>query len=258
METLLADVRHSLRVLIKSPGFTIVAVLALALGIGANTAIFSVINRVLLAPLPFPESEKIMQLARKFPNGNGQSVSIPKFMAWRKSQSFQAMAAYDFGSVSLNLGAGDRPNPVNGMHVTSGFFKVFGVEPILGRTFSPEEDLPNAGRFAVLTFNLWKNRLGSDRDIVGKTVILSSEPYVVVGVLPEGYEPDPPTDLYLPEQFDPNSTNQGHIYYVAGRLRGAGAGRDGGRRRPVPRGPLRHYGQDGERESNPATGRHWR
>jgi putative ABC transport system permease protein len=219
METLLADVRHSLRVLIKSPGFTIVAVLALALGIGANTAIFSVINRVLLAPLPFPESERIMQLARKFPNGNGQSVSIPKFMAWRKSRSFQAMAAYDFGSVSLNLGTGDRPNPVNGMHVTAGFFKVFGVESILGRTFSPEEDLPNAGRFAVLTFNLWKNRLGSDRDIVGKTVILSSEPYVVVGVLPEGYEPDPPTDLYLPEQFDPNSTNQGHIYYVAGRLR---------------------------------------
>src|SRR6185369_6274716 len=219
METLLADVRHSFRVLIKSPGFTIVAVLALALGIGANTAIFSVINRVLLAPLPFPESERIMQLARKFPNGNGQSVSIPKFMAWRKSRSFQAMAAYDFGSVSLNLGTGDRPNPVNGMHVTAGFFKVFGVESILGRTFSPEEDLPNAGRFAVLTFNLWKNRLGSDRDIVGKTVILSSEPYVVVGVLPEGYEPDPPTDLYLPEQFDPNSTNQGHIYYVAGRLR---------------------------------------
>lgn len=219
METLLADVRHSLRVLIKSPGFTIVAVLALALGIGANTAIFSVINRVLLAPLPFPESERIMQLARKFPNGNGQSVSIPKFMAWRKSQSFQAMAAYDSGGVSLNLGTGDRPNPVNGMHVTSEFFKVFGVAPILGRTFTPEEDLPNAGRFVVLTFDLWKNRLAGDRDIVGRTITLGSEPYVVLGVLPEGYQPDPPTDVYFPEQFDPNSTNQGHIYYVAGRLR---------------------------------------
>lgn len=219
METLLADVRHSLRVLIKSPGFTIVAVLALALGIGANTAIFSVINRVLLAPLPFPESERIMQLERKFPNGNGQSVSIPKFMAWRKSQSFQAMAAYDSGGVSLNLGTGDRPNPVNGMHVTSDFFKVFGVAPILGRTFTPEEDLPNAGRFVVLTFGLWKNRLAGNRDIVGRTITLGSEPYVVLGVLPEGYQPDPPTDVYFPEQFDPNSTNQGHIYYVAGRLR---------------------------------------
>ena len=163
METLLADVRHSFRVLIKSPGFTIVAVLALALGIGANTAIFSVIDRVLLAPLPFPDSERIMRIQRKFPNGNGSSVSIPKFMAWRKGQAFQSMAAYDFGSVSLNLGTSDRPNPVNGMHATADFFSVFGVTPLLGRTFSPEEDLPNAGKFAVLTFNTWKNRLGGNR-----------------------------------------------------------------------------------------------
>jgi predicted permease len=219
MDDLLADIRHSIRVLIKSPGFTIVAVLALALGIGANTAIFSVIDRVLLSPLPFPQSERMMRVARKFPNGNGTSVSIPKFEAWQKSQSFQAMAAYDFGSVSLNLGTGDRPNPVNGMRVTSGFFNVFGVAPILGRTFTPEEDTPNAGRFVVVTFNLWKNRLGGDRDIIGKTIILSTERFVVLGILPEGYVPDPPTDLYMPEQFDPNSTNQGHIYTVAGRLK---------------------------------------
>src|SRR6266436_7256541 len=171
METLLADVRHSFRILIKSPGFTIVAVLALALGIGANTAIFSVIDRVLLAPLPFPDSERIMRVQRKFPNGNGSSVSIPKFMAWRKSRRFQSMAAYDFGSVSLNLGTSNRPN--------------------LGRTFSPEEDLPNAGKFAVLTFNVWKNRLGGDHDIVGKTITLSGEQYVVLGVMPEDYQSDP-------------------------------------------------------------------
>ena len=160
-----------------------------------------------------------MRIQRKFPNGNGSSVSIPKFMAWRKGQAFQSMAAYDFGSVSLNLGTSDRPNPVNGMHATADFFSVFGVTPLLGRTFSPEEDLPNAGKFAVLTFNTWKNRLGGNRDIVGKPIILSGEQYVVLGVLPEDYQPDPPTDLYLPAQFDPNSTNQGHIYYVAGRLR---------------------------------------
>jgi putative ABC transport system permease protein len=219
METLLADIRHSFRVLIKSPGFTIVAVLALALGIGANTAIFSVIDQVLLAPLPFPDSERIMRVQRTFPNGNGSSVSIPKFMAWRKSYTFQSMAAYDFGTVSLNLGKSDRPNPVNGMHVTSDFFSVFGVSPLLGRTFSLEEDLPNAGKFTVLTFNTWKNRLSGDHDIVGKAIILTGEQYVVLGVLPKDYQSDPPTDLYLPAQFDPNSTNQGHIYYVAGRLR---------------------------------------
>jgi putative ABC transport system permease protein len=219
METLLADVRHSFRVLIKSPGFTIVAVLALALGIGANTAIFSVIDRVLLAPLPFQDSERIMRIQRKFPNGTGSSVSIPKFMAWRKSGSFQSMAAYDFGSVSLNLGTSDRANPVNGMHVTADFFGVFGVLPLLGRTFSPQEDLPNAGKFVVLTFNMWKNHEGGDPDIAGKTIILSGEQYVVLGILPESYQPDPPTDLYFPAQFDPDSTNQGHIYDVAGRLR---------------------------------------
>ncbi|HEX5434479.1 MAG TPA: ABC transporter permease [Candidatus Angelobacter sp.] len=219
METLLADIRHSFRLLIKSPGFTSVAVLALALGIGANTAIFSVIDRVLLAPLPYPNSERIMRVARKFPNGNGSSVSIPKFMAWRKSNSFEAMAAYDFGSISLNLGTGDRPNPVNGMHATAGFFRVFGVSPILGRTFTPQEDMPNAGKFVVVTYNLWKNRLGGNRDIIDKTILLSGDRYEVLGVLPKNYQPDPPTDLYLPEQFDPNSTNQGHIYYVAGRLK---------------------------------------
>jgi putative ABC transport system permease protein len=218
METLLADIRHSFRVLIKSPGFTTVAVLALALGIGANAAIFSVIDRVLLSPLPFRESERIMRIQRHFPNGDGSSVSIPKFIAWRRAQAFEAMAAYDFGSVSLNLGVGDRPNPVNGVHVTSDFFKVFGVAPLLGRTFTAEEDLPNAGKFTVLTFQVWKNRLGADRDIVGKTIILNSDHYVVLGVLPASYQADPPADLYMPEQFDPNSTNQGHIYYVAGRL----------------------------------------
>jgi len=213
-----ADIRHSFRTLIKSPGFAIVAILALALGIGANTAIFSVIDRVLLRPLPFPDSERIMRLQRHFPNGDGPSVSIPKFMAWKKSRAFQSMAAYDFGSVGMNLGAGDRRDPLNAVHVTSGFFDVFGVKPILGRTFAPQEDLPNAGKFAVLTYNLWNNRMGADRQIAGKTILLNSEPYTISGVLPEWYQPDPPADLYLPQQFDPNSNNQGHIYYVAGRL----------------------------------------
>ena len=214
----LADVRHSFRTLIKSPGFAIVAILALALGIGANTAIFSVIDRVLLRPLPFPDSERIMRIQRHYPNGDSSSVSIPKFMAWKQSHAFQSMAAYDFSGVGVNLGAGDRPNPVNELHVTSQFFDVFGVNPMLGRTFSPHEDLPNAGKFAVLTYNLWKDRLGADRDIIGKTILLNSDPYLVTGILPEWYQADPPTDLYLPEQFDPASNNQGHIYNVAGRL----------------------------------------
>jgi predicted permease len=219
MENFLTDVRHSLRILIKSPGFTVVAILALALGIGANTAIFSVLDRVLLRPLPFPDSERIMSIHRHFPNGNGRSVSIPKFVVWREAKAFESMAAYDFGGISLNLGNGDRPDPVNAVHVSSGFFDVFGVKPILGRPFTDAEDSPNAGRFVVLTYDLWKNRLGGDREIVGRTITMNSAPYSVLGVLPKWFDPDPPADLFLPQQFDINSTNQGHIYYVAGRLR---------------------------------------
>jgi putative ABC transport system permease protein len=219
METFLTDLRYAFRVLIKSPGFTLVAIIALALGIGANTAIFSVLDHVLLRPLPFPDSERIMNLHRHFPSGDGQSISIPKFMAWRQAHEFESMAAYDQGSISLNLGTGQRPDPVNAVHVTRGFFDVFGAKPILGQTFSAEEDSPNAGKFAVLTYDLWRNRLGGKRNLVGGTIRLNSEPYVVVGVLQQGYQPDPPADLYLPEQFDPNSNNQGHIYLVAGRLR---------------------------------------
>ncbi len=219
MRNFFAGIRHSARVLLGSPGFTIVAVLTLALGIGANTAIFSVIDRVLLRPLPFRDSERIMRVQRHFPQGNGESLSTPKFMAWRKCTAFQSLAAYDFASVSMNLGSGDRSNPVNALHVSSAFFDVFGVSPRFGRTFTPQEDLPNAGKFAVLTDRFWKERFSANRDLIGGTILLNSEPYTVLGVLPEDYQPDPVTDLYLPHQLDPNSTNQGHMLLVAGRLK---------------------------------------
>src|ERR1700691_2927623 len=138
MWNFVGDVRHSFRTLTKSPGFVIVAILTLALGIGANTAIFSVIDHVLLRPLPFPDSERVMRVQRHFPQGDGSSVSIPKCMAWKKSRASQSMAAYDFGSVGMNLGAGDRRDPLNAVHVTAGFFDVFGAQPILGRTFSAQ------------------------------------------------------------------------------------------------------------------------
>jgi predicted permease len=219
MGTFASDLRLAFRTLLKSPGFSIIAILTLALGIGANTAIFSVIDQVLLRPLPFKNSERIMRVQRKFPTGVGNSVSIPKFMAWRQAPAFQSMAMYDFGALPLGLGAGDRPDQVSALHASAGFFDVFGVSPAMGRTFSPQEDLPGAGKFAVLTHDMWQTRLGADAGIIGKPILLSREPYIVVGVLPAGYQPDPPTDLYLPLQADPNSNNQGHIWPAAGRLR---------------------------------------
>ena len=219
MENLLADLRHSVRVLRKAPGFLLVAVAALALGIGANTAIFSVVNVVLLKPLPYPEPDRIMRIARQFKEGRGDSTSIPKFMAWRKSQAFDAMAIYDFVGPGLNLGGGDRPEQIKGVHVSAGYFRVFGISPAFGRTFTEQEDLPNGPKTAVLTHRLWKNRFGSDARLIGRAVKLSGESYTVVGVLPAGFEPDPPADVFIPLQADPNSVNQGHFLLCAGRLK---------------------------------------
>src|SRR5579862_2010262 len=145
MSSLISDLRHAFRVLIANPGFTTVAVAALALGMGANTAIFSVVNAVLLAPLPYPHSDRILRIQRAFQGSNdGDSVSIPKFMAWKKAnQTFQSMALYDQSGPGMNLGSGDRPEQIKGIHVSAEYFDVFGVAPSIGRSFLPQEDLPH-------------------------------------------------------------------------------------------------------------------
>jgi putative ABC transport system permease protein len=220
MGNLLSDLRHSIRVLLNSPGFTTIAIAALALGIGANTAIFSVVNTVLLQPLPYPEPDRIMRVERSYPQGAGPSSSIPKFMAWKKNnQVFEAMTIYDFQSLGLNLGSGDRPEQVHGIHVSQDYFHVFGVAPALGRTFLPQEDLPGGAKAAVVSNDLWKTRLGGDPSLLGKPLLLAGDPYTVVGILPASFHPDPPADVFIPLQADPNSINQGHYLLVAGRLK---------------------------------------
>jgi len=213
--------RHSLRVLTANPGFTGVAVAALALGMGANTAIFSVVNAVLLAPLPYPESDRIMRIERGFQGGDGGgATSIPKFMAWKKAnQTFQAMALYDFSGPGLNLGTGDRPQQIKGIHVSAEYFQVFGVSPSYGRTFLPQEDQPNGAKAAIVSNDLWRTRFASDPALVGRPVLLGGDPYTVVGILPASFHSDPPADVFLPMQADANSTNQGHYLLVAGRLK---------------------------------------
>jgi len=129
--------RYAFRTLVKNPAFSAVAIAALALGIGANAAIFSVVNTVLLQPLPYPEPERLMRLCRQYPNGQGCAISIPKFMTWRRAQSFDGMTAYDFAGPGLNLSGGDRPEQVRGIHVSADYFRVFGTSPAIGRTFAP-------------------------------------------------------------------------------------------------------------------------
>jgi predicted permease len=221
MSSLVSDLRHAFRVLTANPGFTSVAVAALALGIGANTAIFSVVNAVLLAPLPYTDSARIMRIQRSYKGGDGgPSVSVPKFMAWKKAnQTFDAMALYDISGPGLNLGAGDHSEQIKGIHVSGGFFQVFGVSPSAGRTFLPQEDQPNGPKAAVLSADLWRTHFAGDPSLIGKSILLSGDPYTVVGILPASFHSDPPADVFLPMQADPNSTNQGHYLLAAGRLK---------------------------------------
>ena len=203
----------------KNASFTAIAVAALALGIAANTAIFTVVDTVLLQPLPYPQADRIMKLGRQFRTGVGYSNSIPKYMAWRQNQVFEALTLYDFGALAMTLGSGDPPQQVDAVHVSADYFKVFGVSPIVGRTFTDTEDLPNGPAVAVIGYGVWQSRFGADRNVIGRPLLLNRVPYSIVGVLPAGFRSDPQADVWLPLQADPNSANQGHYLSVAGRLK---------------------------------------
>jgi len=220
MGTLTADIKHALRTFRQNPGFTATAISALALGIGANTAIFSVINAVILKPLPFPGSERIVVLMNQSPEGSNSAASVPKFNVWKNQTAvLEDVAAYDTGGPGLNLSRGDRPEQLKGIHVSHDFFALFGARTVLGRGFTEEEDRPRGGHVAVLSNGIWQRVFGSDPTIVGKALALGDESYTVVGVVSRDFTFDPAPDIYLPFQADPNSTNQGHFFRVAARLK---------------------------------------
>jgi predicted permease len=220
METFWMDLKHAFRMLRQSPGFTATAISALALGIGANTAIFSVVNTVLLKPLAFPEPERIVVLETSSSQGSGPGASVPKYNAWRRqTQVLEDVSAYDPGGPGLNLGGGDHPEQLKGIHVSYEFFHLFGAQAVVGRTFTAGEDRPRGGNVIVLSNGLWRRRFGSDPGIVGKALTLGGESYTVIGVLARGFTFDPSPDVYLPFQADPESTNQGHFFQAAARLK---------------------------------------
>jgi putative ABC transport system permease protein len=220
MGNLAADIRYAFRMMRANPAFSAVAITVLALGIAANTAIFTVIDSVLLQPLPYPEPDRLMQLGRLYPNNNyGFSNSIPKYMVWRQNQAFESMTLFGQSGPGMNLGAGDRPDQVKSLRASEGYFKVFGVSPLMGRTYTASEDVPGGPNVAVISYTLWQNRLGGNPAVIGSSITLNGEPYTVLGVLTRGFQPDPPADVFLPIQADPNSTNQGHYLRAAGRLK---------------------------------------
>ena len=213
------DIRYAVRTLLKNPAFALIAVFALALGIGANTAIFTVVDRVLLRPLPYKDADRLVNGIRQFKEGKSPSLSIPKFASIRQADLLEAVAVYDFMGPGMNLSGTGTPEQVRGLHVSEAYFRLFGVAPLIGRTFSPDEDRPGGPRVMVLSNGLWKRRFGGDPGIVGRSIRLNSEPFTVIGVMGPDFAGEPETDLFLAEQADLNSANQGHFLLIGARLK---------------------------------------
>jgi putative ABC transport system permease protein len=202
METLLQDIRFGLRMLRKNPGFTTVAVVALALGIASTTAIFSVVDVVLLHPLPYPESNQIFSIGEsQRSTGEGPDSPAPaNFLDWRaQNRSFAYMAASRGWPVSLSTG--DRPERIRATMTSTDFFPLFGVSPILGRTLLPEDNKAGGDHVVVLGSGVWRRLFGADKNILGRNITLDGEPYTVVGVMPASFNPDDYGELWMPSRW---------------------------------------------------------
>src|SRR5580704_12114142 len=221
METLLEDLKHSLRSYLKSPGFTLTALATLALGIGANTAVFSVVNAVLLKPIPFPDPDRIVLFMSTSPAGSFPGCSPAKFQHYREQTSVtQDVAAFRTGVVNLTGGA--FPEQLQSGQVSADYFRLFGAPVIRGRTFSAEEDLPHGPLVAVIGEGLWRRRFGSDPNVIGKTISLSGDSHVIIGIVGSNFDTrqfGPVLEVWTPFQLDPKTTDQGHYFMAAGRLK---------------------------------------
>src|SRR5438477_2874492 len=191
MRNWIDDLRYGFRAVRRSPGFAVGAILVLALGIGANTAIFSIVNAALLRPLPYEDASRLMQVwhvppAKSFPGMTLFSVSPANYLDWQaQNRSFEQMAAYGFAS--FNVG-GERPEAIRGSSVAPGFFSILRVQPVLGRIFSVDEDRPGQGNVVILENKLWRDHFASDPTIFVRNVHLKSQPYAVIGVMPPKFK----------------------------------------------------------------------
>ena len=218
MRNLARNIRFGLRLLGKNLGFTSVALLALTLGIGANTAIFSVVYATLLAPLPYPNPDQLVMVWSKV-NGNRNGVSAGDFLDWKQQSTvFQDLCAWTGGSYSLSTS--DHPEMIQTRLVTPGMNNMAGTPFLLGRDILPEEGVVGRDRVVVMTYRLWVERFGSDREIIGKPIRLNAEPYTVVGVLAAGQPDRLESQLFVPLAFKPDQINHDfHFILVMGRLK---------------------------------------
>src|SRR5918998_1988303 len=226
MSTFLNDVRYGLRMLFKSPGFTLIAVFALALGIGANSAIFSVVNAMLLRPLPFPDPDRLVVIWETNPNLSANlrlrnEASPANFKDWTaQTTSFENIAAFRWGD--YNLSGTDNPEQLLGHPVTVNMFDTLKVRPLYGRTFLADEGKAGASPVVVLSYKLWQRRFGADPNIVNQNITLNSRSYTVVGVMPPEFAfPVAASELWVPLRFEGElmESRQAHFLYTRARLK---------------------------------------
>jgi predicted permease len=211
METLIQDLKYAVRMLVKSPSFTIIAILTLALGIGANTALFSVVNGVLLRPLPYSRPDRLVVLSEKTANFESSSISYPNFLDWQRSNSaFASMAAYRSDDFSVT-GSGEAERVRVGM-ISASFFEILGVNPVRGRLFTSEEDRLNGPPVALISAGLWQRKFGSAPDIVGKTITMNGAGYTVVGIVPARFQLES-TNFGVKDVFVPIGQNKDPLFY---------------------------------------------
>jgi len=224
MDSLIKDIRYGLRGLLKRPGFTAIALVALALGIGANTAIFSLVNAVVIRPLPFPEPDRLVWVYGNIRNGgNRASVSPLDFLDYRnQNKTFEQFAASGTIPISANLTGSGEPERLMASAVTGNYFAAFGVTPALGRGFSLENEKTGQDQVTILSDAFWQKHFGGDPEIVNKTIILDSKPYQVIGVMPAGLSLPQSAELWVPLSFDTNPEmrqRKAHFLRPIGRLK---------------------------------------
>ena len=219
MDTLLADIKYALRSLRQAPGVFTVAALSLALGVAVNVTLFAGVDILLLRPLDYPNTERLVQVwsDNKERGWNQNSISLPDFVDWRKESTSLSYAAYAGGS--YNLAEGDRPDRVTGLRVSPNFFSLMGIAPARGRFFLEEEETPGRGRSVLLTDRFWKNRFAADSGVVGKTIRLDGEQYTIVGLLPDGFRFGGWVDIYTPLEIPADAERINHSYEVIGLLK---------------------------------------
>jgi putative ABC transport system permease protein len=220
-EDVARDLRHAVRALWRSPGFSLVVILTLALGIGGNTAVFSIVDQLLLRPLPYPDGEQLVMVEESVGGNAHADVSPANWLDWqRESRMFRGFAAWQPWGFTLT-GVAD-PRPVNAQRVSAEFLPLLGVSPLLGRTISADDDRPNGPRVAVLSYRFWQEQLGGDSRVIGRTIQLNDRPYEVVGVMPAGFRfVQEDVDLWTAAQLDRTQLwreTEGRIIHVVGRL----------------------------------------